>query len=76
MSSHSNRAATRSALWCVGCEGVIRIAGIHKIGTGGAQQSLTRFYDMKIAARDLSDYLIGFRVLASVRRRGPDLDGN
>jgi hypothetical protein len=28
-----------SALWCVGCERVIRIAGIHKIGTGGAQQS-------------------------------------
>jgi len=25
-------------------------------------------------AGDLSDYLIGFRVLASVRRRGPDLD--
>jgi hypothetical protein len=31
---------------------------------------------MKIAADDLSDYLIGFRVPASVRRRGPDLDGN
>jgi hypothetical protein len=31
---------------------------------------------MKIAAGDLSDYLIGFRVPASVRRRGPDLDGN
>jgi hypothetical protein len=31
---------------------------------------------MKIAAGDLSDYLIGFRVLASVRRRGPDLDRN
>src|ERR1700756_254536 len=31
---------TRSPLWCVGCEGVIRIAGIHKIGTAGAQQYL------------------------------------
>src|SRR6266436_7114461 len=31
---------SHSALWCVGCEGVIRIAGIHKIGTGGAQQYL------------------------------------
>jgi hypothetical protein len=29
----------RSALWYVGCEGVIRIAGIHKIGTGGAQST-------------------------------------
>ncbi len=28
-----------SALRCIGCERVIRIAGIHKIGTGGAQQS-------------------------------------
>ena len=37
---------------------------------------LIDFYDMKIAAGDLSDYLIGFRVLASVRRRGPDLDGD
>src|SRR5260370_34583087 len=28
-----------STLQCVGCERVIRIAGIHKIGTGVAQQS-------------------------------------
>jgi hypothetical protein len=32
------RAAFGSALRCVGCERVIRIAGIHKIGPGGAQQ--------------------------------------
>jgi hypothetical protein len=37
---------------------------------------LIDFYEIKIAAGDLSDYLIGFRVLASVRRRRPDLDGN
>ena len=36
---------------------------------GGAR--LIDFYDMKIAAGDLSDYLIGFRVLASVRRSRP-----
>ena len=27
----------RSPPWCVGSKRVIRIAGIHKIGTGGAQ---------------------------------------
>jgi hypothetical protein len=36
---------------------------------------LIDFYDMNSAGNgDLSDYLIGFPVLASVRRRGPDLD--
>jgi hypothetical protein len=36
---------------------------------------LIDFYDMNSAGYgDLSDYLIGFPVLASVRRRGPDLD--
>jgi hypothetical protein len=37
---------------------------------------LIDFCDTKIAAGDLSDYLIGFRALASVTRRGPDLNGN
>ena len=34
------------------------------------------YYVVFMIAGDLSDYLIGFRVLASVRRRGPDLDHN
>src|SRR5262245_61686447 len=34
--------ATVSAPRCVGCKRVIRIAGIHKIGTRGAQQ----FFDL------------------------------
>jgi hypothetical protein len=32
-----------SGLRCVGCERIIRIAGIHKIGTGGAQQPFDLF---------------------------------
>jgi hypothetical protein len=48
-----------SALRCVGGERVIRIAGIHKIGTGGAQQSFDLLdrspnYAARLAALNLA----------------------